>query len=73
MTAEIINLGSVDEEDKEFINFLEELKTGSVRATYIIEREDGTVAVGCTGQDRKDMVFDIFRLQEVCRRLISEV
>lgn len=72
MTAEIIQLGSLDEQDEAYIEFLDGLKEGIVRATYVLEREDGTMAVGCTSQDKRDIVFDIFRLQELCKKLISE-
>lgn len=72
MVAEIIQLNGLDEEDREYNEFLDELRTGNVRATFIIEREDGTVAVGTTGQERKELVYDIYRLQELCRKLVME-
>ena len=72
MTAEIIQLGDLDEEDKDFNEFLDHLKNGNSRAVFIVEKEDGTIVVGTTSQEVKDIVYDIFRLQELCRKFVIE-
>lgn len=70
--AEIIQLGNLDDTDKNYMEFVESLKGGNTRAVFIIEKENGEVAVGTTSQDRRDVVYDIFRLQQFCQQLVNE-
>ena len=72
MTAQIIQLGSLDDEDEEYIEFLEALKEDAVRAVFIVEKSDGTVYVGTNSKDRRDIVYDVFRLQQFCTNLVNE-
>lgn len=71
--AEIIQLGGLDEDDKAFEAFIDDLREDAVRAVFIIERKDGTVAVGTNSTDRRDLCYDIFRLQQLCQNLVNEV
>lgn len=67
----VVNLNSLDDDDEEYMAFLDNLKTDAVRATFLVEHKDGTVSVGCSSKERKDMVFDIYQLQEFIRSLVS--
>ena len=67
----IIQLGGLDDEDKEFQEFLEEVKEGNVKATFILQREDGSIAVGSNATDRRDLVADFYRLQRLIQTLVD--
>lgn len=69
--AEIIQLGGLDDTDKAFEAFIDSLKEDASRAVFIIERKDGTVAVGTNSTDRRDIVYDIFRLQQLCINMVN--
>ena len=71
--AEIVNLNSLDDEDEDHIKFIDNLKDGAIRATYIVEHKDGTVSVGCNSKELRDMVYDLHQLQEVIRQMIKGV
>jgi len=71
--AKIIQLGSLDEDDQNYMDFLDSLKDEAVRAVFIVERKDGTVAVGTNSTDRRDIVYDIFRLQQFCSNMVSNL
>jgi len=70
--AEIISLGNLDDEDEEYQQFLEELREDVIRAVFIVEKKDGNVFVGTNSRDKRDVVYDIFRLQEFCRTLVNQ-
>ena len=69
--AKIIQLGSLDDEDEEYTAFIDSLKDEAVRAVFIVERKDGTVAVGTNSTDRRDICMDFYRLQHFCQSLID--
>lgn len=72
-SAKIIQLGSLDEEDETYMAFIDSLKDDAVRAVFIVERKDGTVAVGTNSKDRRDLVYDVFRLQQFCTNMVNDV
>jgi len=71
--AKIIQLGSLDEDDENYMAFIDSLKDEAVRAVFIVERKDGTVAVGTNSTDRRDIVYDVFRLQQFCTNMVNNV
>lgn len=71
-SAKIIQLGSLDEEDQNYMDFIDSLKDDAVRAVFIVEREDGTVAIGTNSKDRRDLVYDVFRLQQFCTNMVND-
>lgn len=72
MVAEIVQLGGLDDEDEKYQEFIEGLRDGNVRAVYLIEKEDGTIRAGTNATQRRDIVYDLYRLQELCRMIINE-
>lgn len=70
MTAKVIQLGGLDEADDKFMAFIDDLKEGNSKAVYIIEKEDGTVSVGCSATDRRDIVYSLYLLQQLCHSLL---
>lgn len=70
-TAKVIQLNSLDDEDTVYMDFIEGLKNDVVRAVFIMERKDGTIAVGTNSTDRRDIVYDMFRLQQFCLNMVS--
>ena len=71
MTADIISLNGLDENDEDFSAFLEEIKTGNSSAIFLLEKEDGTMTVGCNFKDRRDLVFAMYRLHKLAETIVS--
>jgi len=72
MTADIVTLGGLDENDEAFQEFIEGLRDDNVRAVFIVEKTDGSVMVGTNSTDRRDIVYDVFRLQQLCEMLVKD-
>ena len=72
MTAEIVSLNGLDENDEDFSSFLDETKSGNSSAIFLLEKEDGTVTVGCNFKDKRDLVFAMYRLQKLAESVVSE-
>ena len=72
MTAEIVSLNGLDENDEDFSSFLDEIKSGNSSAIFLLEKEDGTVTVGCNFKDKRDLVFAMYRLQKLAESVVSE-
>ncbi len=62
MNAEVVNLSSFDDDDEGYTNFLEDLKKDVTNAVFMIEKSDGSIRIGCTYEDRRDLVFAIWKL-----------
>jgi len=69
--AEIVTLGNLDDDD-EYAAFLEGLKNDAIRTVFIVEKKDGSVYIGTNSTDRRDIVYDVYRLEQLCRQLINE-
>jgi len=50
----------------------EGLKEDAIRAVFIVEKKDGSVYIGTNSTDRRDIVYDVYRLEQLCRQLINE-
>jgi hypothetical protein len=61
----VVKLNSLDEHDEEYSNFIDELKNDVVSAIFLIEKSDGTVQVGSNFENRRDLVYAIYRLQQL--------
>lgn len=72
MVAEIINLAGMDDDDEAYNEMVEGLKGGNIRAVFLVEKKDGSVHVGTNSTHRRDIVYDMFRLQELCRMIVNE-
>lgn len=70
--AEIITLGNLDDDDDEYTTFLEGIKEDAIRAVFIVEKKDGSVYIGTNSKDRRDIVYDVYRLGQLCQQLINE-
>jgi hypothetical protein len=71
MTANIVNLSSLDEQDAEYMKFLDDLKEDNGSAVFIIEKNDGEVYVGSNFENRRDLVYAIYRLQGLAQTLVN--
>ena len=67
MTANIVNLSSLDEQDEEYSNFIDELKEDNANAIFLVEKKNGEVSVGCNFEDRRDLVYAIYKLQSLAQ------
>ncbi len=68
----LIELDKLDEDDVHFNEFVEQLKEKAVRAVFIIERDDGSFAVGSNSTDKRDLVMDLYRVQKFIERLLDD-
>ena len=67
----IVNLSSLDEDDAGYMNFIEDLKTENGNAIFIIEKANGEVMVGSNFENRRDLVYAIYRLQGLAQTLVN--
>lgn len=72
METKIVNLNSLDEQDENYMEFLDDLKNDNASAIYIVEKNNGEVFVGCNYEQRKDLVYAIYRLQMLAQTLIEK-
>lgn len=67
----VISLKSAeDEDDENFADFIDQIKNQNETAVFLISRKDGTLAVGSTYKNIKDLVWDCQRLQMFVQDLI---
>lgn len=71
MTAKIVNLSSLDDEDDEYLAFIEDLKDNNKNAIFIVEKEDGEVFVGCNYENVKDLVFAIHKIMKLANAIVD--
>lgn len=71
--AEIIQLGDLDEHDVAFQEFIEALKEDNDRIVYLVQKKDGSVHLGTNSRDRRDVLYDFYRLQKVCQLIVEEI
>lgn len=71
MTAQIISLGGADEEDGNYNNFIESLKSDNESVIYLVKKSDGQVCVGSTFTDRRDLVFALYQLQGLAHNFVG--
>jgi hypothetical protein len=69
--AKIIQLGALDDTDEEYMAFVESLKEEAVRAVFIVEKRDGTFSVGTNSLDKRDVLMDMYRLQQFCQNVVE--
>lgn len=71
--TQIVQLGSVDENDERYEAFVEALATDNARVVYILEKKDGSIHIGTNSTNRGDVLYDLYRLQKVCQHIVDEV
>ena len=67
----IVNLSSLDEHDEEYVKFIDDLKEDAVNAIFLIENADGSVKIGCNFEDRRDLVYAIYKLQNLAQLIAN--
>lgn len=70
--TKIVNLHGMDDEDEGYQEFLKDLQQDNTNAIYLVEKEDGTVVVGCNFKEAKDLIAAIYRLQILAESIIEE-
>ncbi len=63
----VVNLSSMDEHDEEYMKFVDDLKEDNANAIFLIEKTNGEVSVGCNFEDRRDLVYAIYKLQNLAQ------
>jgi hypothetical protein len=61
----VVNLSTLDDKDPEYMKFLDDLKEDNGSAIFLIEKSDGTVQVGSNFENRRDLIYAIYRLQQL--------
>lgn len=69
--AEVISLNSASEEDEGYAAFIESLREGNKSAVFIVRKDDGTLSIGSTAQDAKELVWDIAQLQMFMQSIVK--
>ena len=67
----IVSLHGLDDEDEAYQEFLDTLKEGNASAIYLLEKEDGSVTVGCNFKEGKDLIAAIYRLQQLAQDILQ--
>ena len=71
MTANIVNLSTLDDKDEGYLKFLEDLREDNGSAIFIIEKNNGEVFVGSNFENRRDLVYAIYRLQNLAQAIVN--
>lgn len=71
MSTNVVNLSSLDEHDEHYMKFLDDLKNDNGNAIFIIEKNNGEVYVGSNHEDRRDLVYAIYRLQGLAQTIAN--
>lgn len=71
MTAEIVSLIGMDEDDADYQAFIDELKGEASNAIFWIERPDGTLRVGCSYDDRRDLIYALYKVQNLIQSILN--
>lgn len=71
MSANIVNLSSLDDQDEGYVKFLDDLREDNGSAVFIIEKNNGEVYVGSNFESRRDLVYAIYRLQGLAQSLAN--
>ncbi len=72
MTAEIVSLDGMDEHDEGYQSFLKELNDDTVtNAIFWIEKSDGTLRAGCNYDDRRDLVYALYKVQNLIQSILN--
>lgn len=70
--VKVVNLSSVEEEsDEYFAEFIETLRDGNESAVFLIDRKDGSLTVGSTAVNAKDLLWNCERLRRFMQALID--
>ena len=68
----VVNLSTAeDESDEHFAEFIETLRQGNESAVFLISRKDGSLTVGSTAQNAKDLLWDCERLRRFMQAVID--
>ncbi len=71
MTADIISLGDMSEQDENYQEFLKDLTDDVTNAIFWVEKADGSIKVGCNYDDRRDLVFALYRVQNLIHQILQ--
>ncbi len=72
MNAEVISLSGMDENDEGYQSFLKELNDDTAtNAIFWIEKPDGTLRVGCNYDDRRDLVYALYKVQNLIQSILN--
>lgn len=69
--AEIIKLNSNIKKNPELDQFIQGFKENTKQILFLLQKDDGSIAVGCNITDRRDLVYNLYQLQEVIRMIIN--
>lgn len=67
----VIQLGGLNAEDEAYQEFLETLREDNANAIFLLEKDDGTLTVGCNFKERRDLVYAIYNLQRLAQNIVD--
>lgn len=68
----IQKIGANYEDDDNYLAFIESLKDDVDRIVYIITKNNGDTAIGSNADDRRDLAFDLIKLQNFMYFLVNK-
>ena len=71
MTADIISLGDMSEQDENYQESLKDLTEDVTNAIFWVEKTNGSIKVGCNYDDRRDLVFALYRVQNLIHQILQ--
>lgn len=72
MTAKVIEIGKPNvDEDEEFAEFIDTLKSGNTHAVFLISKEDGSISIGSTARDAKELLWDLYQLKKFMDTIVE--
>lgn len=67
----VVQLGDFGEDDKNYQSFIESLKEDVDSAVFLVEKSDGNFYVGSNFENRKDLVYALYKLQGLIQSIVD--
>ena len=72
MNAQVISLGDMDEQDEAYQSFIKDIGSDPVvNSIFWIEKADGTLRIGCNYDDRRDLVYALYKIQNLIHSILA--
>lgn len=70
MNNNVVQLSSLDDQDDEYMEFLDSLREDVAEAVYLVKKGNDEIYVGSSYKDKRDLVVALYRLQGFIQNLL---